>query len=83
MLFKQIERVSANIFVGVSCAIYFMILSWLFLDVFIEDIQELVPRCMLFAYDIVLVGESREKINGKLELWRQALLAHDFRFELK
>ena len=38
-----------------------------------------MPWCMLFAHNIVLVGESREEINEKLELWRKALEAHDFR----
>jgi hypothetical protein len=51
----------------------------LVLDVLTKHIQEPVPQCMLFADDIVLVGESREEINGKLELWRQTLEAHGFR----
>ena len=38
-------------------------------------IQELVPQCMLFAYSIVLVGELKEEINGKLEKWRESLEA--------
>jgi len=28
---------------------------------------------MLFADDVVLLGESREELNGRLETWRQAL----------
>ena len=51
----------------------------LVMDVLTEHIQEPVPQCMLFADDIVLAGESREEINGKLELWRQALETHGFR----
>ena len=51
----------------------------LVLDVLTEHIQELAPRCMLFADDIVLVGESREEINEKIETWRQALETHGFR----
>ena len=39
----------------------------------------MVPSCMLFADDIVLVGESREELNGKLETWRQTLEDHGFR----
>jgi len=33
---------------------------------------------MLFADDVVLPGESREKLNGRLETWRQALEAYGF-----
>ena len=33
---------------------------------------------MLFAYDLVLVGELRGKINEKIELWRQVLEPHGF-----
>jgi len=39
----------------------------LVLDVLTEHIQELAPRCMLFADDVVLLGESREELNGRLE----------------
>jgi len=51
----------------------------LVLDVLTEHIQELAPRCMLFADDVVLLGESREELNGRLETWRQALEAYGFR----
>ena len=43
-----------------------------------EHIQHPVPQCMLFADDIVLVGESREELNGKQALRKQALEAHGF-----
>ena len=33
---------------------------------------------MLFVDDIVPFLESREEINEKLDLWRQALEAHNF-----
>jgi len=49
------------------------------LDVLTEHIQELASRCMLFADDVVLLGESREELNGRLETWRQALEAYGFR----
>ena len=48
----------------------------LVLDVLTEHIQELAPRCMLFADAVVLLGESREEVNGRLETWRQALEAY-------
>ena len=51
----------------------------LVLDVLTEHIQELAPRCMLFADDVVLLGESREELNGRLEIWRQALETYGFR----
>ncbi|KAH1191322.1 tRNA pseudouridine(38/39) synthase [Glycine max] len=51
----------------------------LILDVLTEQIQEIAPRCMFFADDIVLLGESREKLNERLETWRRALETHGFR----
>ncbi|QHN92504.1 LINE-1 retrotransposable element ORF2 protein [Arachis hypogaea] len=45
----------------------------------IEHIQEPVPWCMLFADDIVLMGESRGDLNKKLELWREALEVYGLR----
>jgi len=51
----------------------------LVLEVLTDHIQDPVPRCMLFADDIVLMGDAREDINEKLELWRQALEVHGLR----
>jgi hypothetical protein len=42
----------------------------LVLDVLTEHIQELASRCMLIADDVVLLRESREELNGRLETWR-------------
>ena len=50
----------------------------LVLDVLTKHIQELAPRCMLFADDVVLLGEWREELNGRLKNWRQALEAYGF-----
>lgn len=49
------------------------------LDVLTEHIRELAPRCMLFADNIVLLGESKKDLNERLETWTQALETHDFR----
>ena len=34
---------------------------------------------MLFANDIVLIGESRKEVNSKLEMWREVLESKGFR----
>ncbi|KAG5568126.1 hypothetical protein H5410_064856 [Solanum commersonii] len=34
---------------------------------------------MLFADDIVLIDEMRDKVNARLEVWRQALESKGFR----
>ena len=39
----------------------------LIIDELIAHNQEEVPWCMLFADDIVLVDESRDSVNAKLE----------------
>ena len=45
----------------------------LVVDVLTEPIKEEIPKCMLFADDIVLLAESKKEINSKLEIWRQTL----------
>ncbi|CAL5358782.1 unnamed protein product [Camellia sinensis] len=42
------------------------------------NIQDDVPWCMLFADDIVLVDETREGVNTKLEIWRKVLESKGF-----
>ena len=34
-----------------------------------KNICEEIPWCMLFADDIVLINETKERVNSKLELW--------------
>ncbi|KAG2551497.1 hypothetical protein PVAP13_9KG401250 [Panicum virgatum] len=38
-----------------------------------------MDECMLFADDVVLVDESRDEVNRKLELWRRTLESKGFR----
>jgi len=38
------------------------------MDELTTSIQDEIPWCMLFADDIVLVNETRDRINAKLEL---------------
>jgi hypothetical protein len=44
------------------------------------DIQDSIPLYMIFTDDVILVDESRAKVDQKLELWRQTLEVTDFRF---
>ncbi|XP_071703843.1 uncharacterized protein [Rutidosis leptorrhynchoides] len=45
----------------------------LILDELSRGIQECIPWCLIFADDIVLVSESKEELNRRLEQWRGAL----------
>jgi len=38
-----------------------------------------LPWCMLFADDIVLIYETRKGVNDKLEQWRRTLEVRGFR----
>ena len=51
----------------------------LVMDELTRHIQEEVPWCMLFADDVVLIDETREGVNAKLELWRGVLESKGFR----
>jgi hypothetical protein len=42
----------------------------LVMDEVTRDIQGGIPWCMLFAYDVILVDESRMVVDQKLELLR-------------
>ena len=41
----------------------------LVMDELTKHIQDDVPQCMQFANDIVLVDETKNGVNGKLEIW--------------
>ncbi|KAJ7971514.1 Retrovirus-related Pol polyprotein LINE-1 [Quillaja saponaria] len=45
----------------------------LVMDELTYNIQDRAPWCMLFADDIVLIDETREGLNSKLGMWRNAL----------
>ncbi|XP_064076847.1 uncharacterized protein LOC135194807 [Vanessa tameamea] len=45
----------------------------LIMDALTADIQEEAPWCMLFADDIVLVGDDGPEIQSRLEDWQQKL----------
>ena len=49
------------------------------MDELTKEIQDEIPWCMLFADDIVLIDESREGVNTKLERWGDILEARGFR----
>ena len=51
----------------------------LVLDELTRGIQDEVPWCMLFADDIVLIDETRQGVNDRLESWRRTLVARGFR----
>ncbi|XP_015158730.1 uncharacterized protein [Solanum tuberosum] len=51
----------------------------LVMDELTRSIQENVPWCMLFADDIVLIDETRDRVNARLEVWRQTLESKGFR----
>ncbi|WMV36283.1 hypothetical protein MTR67_029668 [Solanum verrucosum] len=51
----------------------------LVMDELTRSIQETVPWCMLFADDIVLIDETRDRVNARLEVWRQTLESKGFR----
>ncbi|KAK9118568.1 hypothetical protein Scep_016661 [Stephania cephalantha] len=51
----------------------------LVIDELTRHIQEDIPCCMLFADDIVLVDETKDGVNRKLELWRNTLESKGFK----
>ncbi|XP_026396068.1 uncharacterized protein LOC113290700 [Papaver somniferum] len=51
----------------------------LILDQVTKDIQGEIPWCMLFEDDVALIGESKQEIEGKMEMWHHTLEAKGFR----
>ncbi|XP_071718336.1 secreted RxLR effector protein 78-like [Rutidosis leptorrhynchoides] len=49
----------------------------LILDELTKRIQDNIPWCLIFADDIVLVSDSREELNRRLEQWRTPLESND------
>ena len=49
------------------------------MDDLTTEIQDEIHWCMLFTDNIVLIDESREGVNTKLERWRDTLKAKGFR----
>ena len=55
----------------------------LIIDELTRHMQDMVPWCMLFADDIVLVAETKVEVNAKLELWREALKSKGLKISWK
>lgn len=51
----------------------------LVIDQVTRDTQGEIPWHMIFADDMVLIGESKKEVEDKLEWWRQTLESKDFR----
>ncbi|OIT39959.1 histone deacetylase 14 [Nicotiana attenuata] len=51
----------------------------LVMDALTHHIRGDVPWCMLFADDIVLIDETRDGVNERLEVWRQTLESKGFK----
>ncbi|XP_055812049.1 uncharacterized protein LOC129881964 [Solanum dulcamara] len=50
----------------------------LVMDELTRSIQEEVLWCMLFMDDIVLIDETQDRVNDRLEIWRQTLESKGF-----
>lgn len=50
----------------------------LMMDELTRSIQDEVSMCMLFADDIVLIDETRNRVNARLEVWRYTLKSKGF-----
>ena len=61
-----ISQIAIGLNQGLNLSSY---LFTLILNVLPEHIHELALRCIFFADDIVLLGESNEDINERLDTW--------------
>ena len=52
-------------------------------DELTTSIQEEVSWSILFANDRILMNETRNRVNAKLENWRDALESKDFQSRTK
>ena len=49
------------------------------MDELTKEILDEIPRCILFTDDIVLIDETKDVIDDKLEQWRHTLESRRFR----
>ena len=49
------------------------------MDKLTKGIQNKVPWCILFAHNIILIDETKDDLNNKLEQWRHTLEFKEFR----
>lgn len=50
------------------------------LSILLYYIQDQISWYMLFAYDIVIVDESKESVNLKLNIWGNTLETKEFKY---
>nr|XP_016447811.1 PREDICTED: uncharacterized protein LOC107772863 [Nicotiana tabacum] len=60
--------------IGVSAFLFTLVT-----DVLTHHIQGEVPWCMLFTDNIVLIDETQDDVNERLEVWRQNLECKGFK----
>ena len=73
-------KITIGLHQGFALSLY---LFALVMDELTKHIQTKVSWCMLFADDIVLVDETKEGVNTKLELWRKNLESKGFKLSRK
>ena len=79
---RMLTGVTNDFYVGVGLHQGSALSPFLFtlvIDELTKGIQDELPWCMLFADDIVLIDETRKKVNNKFERWRQILKSRGFR----